>query len=274
MNSLSFLSGCGTNMATGLPPVTGRCRVNKSACLLPLVLALAACGESPPDPRGVDRDETLLRLSASGEAEAVPDEAFIQLGVNSYAASARAAQEANTRKVEKIVQALADLKVAAKDTQTSNFSLQKVEYGSNKGQYQASNVLSVRLRDVDRAGEAATRATEAGANVMSGPALRIADPEKANRGAYINAFRAARTRAEAYAEAAGMRIGRVLTIRDGGQFGGGGGYPQPVTMDAAMAEQAANAPPPLAAPPPPPSIRPGTAITRVSVQVDFALEPK
>jgi uncharacterized protein YggE len=236
---------------------------------------LAACAPGTPDPRGVDRDETLLRLSASGEAEAVPDEAFIQLGVNTYAASARAAQEANTNKVEKIVEALADLKVAAKDTQTSNFSLQKIEYGANKGQYQASNVLSVRIRDVGRAGEAATRATEAGANVMSGPALRIADPEKANRGAYLNAFRAARTRAEAYAEAAGMRIGRVLTIRDGGQFGGG--YPAPMIEQAAsdaMAVAQSSAPPPPVAPPPPPSIRPGTAIPRVSVQVDFAREPK
>ena len=32
--------------------------------------ALAGCGERTPDPRGVDHDETLLRLSASGEAEA------------------------------------------------------------------------------------------------------------------------------------------------------------------------------------------------------------
>ena len=234
-------------------------------------LALAACAPGAPDPRGVDRDETLLRLSASGEAEAVPDEAFVELGVNSYAATARAAQAANTAKIEEIVKALADLGVAAKDTQTRNLSLQKIEYGANKGRYQASNILSVRMRDAPRAGEAVTRATEAGANVLSGPALRIADPEKANRGAYIAAYRAARTRADAYAEAAGLKVERVLTIRDGGQYGGGGGYPQP--MDAmAMTEQSANvAPPPVA---PPPSIRPGTTITRVSVQVDFALEPK
>lgn len=243
--------------------------MSRPLALTIFLLSLAGCGETPPDPRGVDRDETLLRLSASGEAEAVPDEAFIELGVNSAAASARAAQAANTAKIEKIVAALAELGVAAKDTQTRNLSLQKIEYGANKGLYQASNVLSIRLRDAPRAGEAVTRATEAGANVISGPSLRIADPEKANRGAYIAAFRAARTRAEAYAEAAGMRIARVLTIRDGGQYGGG--YPVPI-VEQAMAMDAA-APPPVA-PPPPPSIRPGTAITRVAVQVDFALEPK
>ena len=74
----------------------------------------------------------------------------------------------------------------------------------------------VRLRDVPKAGEAVAAATAAGANVLSGPSLQIDDPEKANRGAYIAAYKAARTRAEAYAEAAGMEIARVLTIRDGG----------------------------------------------------------
>ena len=243
----------------------------KRALSLAVLAALAGCAPAPPDPRGVDHGETLLRLSASGEAEAVPDEAFIQLGVNTTAATARTAQETNTKKIEEIVKALADLGVAAKDTQTRNLSLQKVEYGANKGRYQANNIIAVRMHDAPRAGEAVTRATEAGANVMSGPELRIADPEKANRGAYIAAYRAARTRAEAYAEAAGMKISRVLAIRDGGQSGGG--YPQPM-VEEAMDAMAVSAPPPIVAPPPPPSIRPGTMLTRVSVQVDFALEPK
>lgn len=244
--------------------------MNRLFIMLLSTCALAACGPRMPDPRGVDHDETLLRLSASGEAEAVPDEAFIQLGVNTTAATARAAQEANTKKIEDIVKALADLGVAAKDTQTRNLSLQKIEYGASKGRYLASNIIAVRMHDAPRAGEAVTRATEAGANVISGPELRIADPEKANRDAYIAAFKAARTRAEAYAEAASMKIERVLTIRDGGQSSGG--YPQPV-MEQAM-DSMISAPPPVVAPPPPPSIRPGTMLTRVSVQVDFALAPK
>ena len=239
--------------------------------LLLSTCALAACGPRAPDPRGVDHDETLLRLSASGEAEAVPDEAFIQLGVNTTAASARAAQEANTKKIEEIVKALADLGVAAKDTQTRNLSLQRIEYGTNKGRYQASNIIAVRMHDAPRAGEAVTRATEAGANVMSGPTLRIADPEKANRGAYIAAFKAARTRAEAYADAAGMKIERVLTIRDGGETGG---YASPLYPVPTQAMDVMAPPPIVSPPPPPPSIRPGTMITRVSVQVDFALAPK
>lgn len=233
-----------------------------------LVLMLAGCGsERKPDPRGLDRNETLLSLTAMGEAETVPDEAGIEVGVESFAPTAQAASAAVAKKGEAIAAALARFEVAPKDIQTRNLSVNRITYGKYKGQFQANNILGVRLRNVAKAGEAVAAATDAGANVLSGPSLRIADPEKANRGAYIAAYRAARTRAEAYAEAAGMEISRVLTIRDGGQ---GGGMPMPIDY----AEEARNAAAMQVSAPPPPSIRPGTSLMRVNVQVDFALEPK
>ena len=242
-----------------------------SLMIAPLVLA--GCGRKQPNPLRVDHDETLLSLAASGEAEAVPDLAVIEIGVESFAGNAKAASDATSRKAAGIAKSLEQFGVGSKDIQTRNLSITRIDYGPRKGQFQASNTLTVRLRDVPKAGEAVAAATAAGANILSGPSLQIADPEKANRGAYIAAFRAARTRAEAYAEAAGMEISRVLTIRDGGQ----GGVPMPPPMRYEIAEQAAakDAAAPVAAPPPPsPSIRPGTTRTRVSVQVDFALTEK
>ena len=233
-----------------------------------LPLLLAGCGDSDhqADPRGVDHDETLLSVSATGEAESVPDLATIEIGVQTFGGNAKAANEANSRKAAEVAKALAAFGVADKDIQTRNLSLSRVDYGPRKGQFQSNNLLAVRLHDVARAGEAVAAATTAGANILSGPALQIEDPETANRGAYTAAYKAAKTRAEAYAEAAGMKISRVLAIRDGGQSGG---MPMPYAnemgADAAMTQVSA---------PPPPSIRPGTSRTRVSVQVDFALEEK
>jgi uncharacterized protein YggE len=231
-----------------------------------LALALAGCGSGKSDPRGVDHDETLLSLSATGEAEAVPDVATIMIGVETFGADAKAANAANSRKAAEIAKALEEFGVEGRDIQTANLSLQRIDYGRRKGQFQASNTLTVRLSDVPKAGEAVAAATTAGANVLSGPSLQIDDPEKANRGAYIAAYKAARTRAEAYAEAAEMKIVRVLTIRDGGQNGGG---PMPYAMNEMAADAAM-----VSASAPPPSIRPGVTRTSVTVQVDFALEPK
>ena len=58
--------------------------------LLPLT-ALAACGDKAPDPRGVDHEETLLSVSASGRSESRPDEARFTAGVSSIAASSEEA---------------------------------------------------------------------------------------------------------------------------------------------------------------------------------------
>jgi uncharacterized protein len=232
-----------------------------------VALTLAGCGDGPEgrDPRGVDHDETLLSLSATGEAEAVPDLATIMIGVETFGADAKAANDANSRKAAEIAKALEKFGVADRDIQTANLSLSRIDYGRRKGQFQASNTLTVRLSDVPKAGEAVAAATTAGANVLSGPSLQIDDPEKANRGAYIAAYNAARTRAEAYAEAAGMKIERVLAIRDGGQSGG---MPMPYAMNEMAADAAATN---VATPP---SIRPGVTRTSVTVQVDFALEAK
>lgn len=238
-------------------------RIVLSAALLPLLLA--GCGHKRPDPRGVDHDETFLTVSATGEAEAVPDLATIEIGVESFAPDAKSAGAANATKAAAIAKALGEFGVEQKDLQTRNLSINRVDYGPRKGQFQASNVLSVRLRTVPKAGEAVAAATAAGANVLSGPSLQIADPEKANRGAYIAAYKAAHTRAEAYGEAAGMKIARVLSIRDGG------GSAPPIGM---MYEAADAAAPQAVSAPPPPMIQAGTSRTRVAVQVDFALAEK
>src|SRR5688500_16167238 len=136
------------------------------------VLALAACGNPAYDPRGVDHDETLLSVSATGEAETRPDQARFQAGVNGFAASPRAASAANAEDIRKVVAALRQAGVAEKDIQTRTVSVQRIDWGDRKGQFQASNIVAVTVRDVDKTGQAVTAVTEAGANIVSGPDLR------------------------------------------------------------------------------------------------------
>ena len=238
-------------------------------------LALAGCGDTPYDPRGVDHEETLLSVSATGEAETRPDQARFQAGVNNWAASARAASEANAKQIREIVAALQAAGVAEKDIQTRTVSVQRIDYGERRGQYQASNIVAVTVRDVDKTGDVVTAVTEAGANIVSGPDLRMSDPEKAANSAYGAAYKAARARAEAYADAAGMEIARVLTIRD---MGGAQGNrylpgavpvappPPPINAGYARTEQAMAADGGM--------FMTGQTTSAVSVQVDFALVPK
>ena len=239
----------------------------RNLALLALPLALTACDRAAPDPRGVDRDETLLTVTANGRADTRPDEARLQLGVQSQAGSAEEASRLNREKMQRVTFALTRLGAKPDDLQTRNLSLQRIDYGKERGQFRADNIVEVKLRDMARVGDAVTAVTQAGANVLSGPDLRVSDREAASRSAYAAAYRAARQRAEAYAGAADLKIARVLGIYDGGEYGVPVGPP---------------APPPVS----PPNIRtmnveqsaapfnPGINTTEVRVRVDFALGRK
>ena len=240
--------------------------------LLAAVPLLAACEASTPDPRGVGRDETLLSVNATGRADTRPDEARLQLGVQSQAASSAEAGRANRDKMAKVAAALARFGVAPDDIQTRNLTLQRIDYGPERGRFRADNLVEVKLRDMGRVGEAVAAATEAGANLLGGPDLRISDREASSRSAYAAAFRAARSRAEAYAGAAGLEIARVLTIQDGGEYGVPTPYARGGMAVDAVAQSAA--PPPAPAMPPSAPFSAGITTQEVRVRVDFALKAK
>lgn len=240
--------------------------------VLMLFPLLAACQAREADPRGVREGETFLTTSATGRAEARPDEARLSLGVQSIGASAAEAARANREKMERVTATLTRLGVTGDDLQTRNLSLQRIDYGPERGRFRADNVVEVRIRDTAKVGEAVASATDAGANLLGGPSLRVSDPEAATRAAYAEAYRAARARAEAYGEAAGLEITRVLAIHDGGASGGA---PLHHIRDANTSVQAV-APAPEEAPPPVAAVpfSAGVNSAEVRVRVDFALTPK
>ena len=228
-------------------------------------LALAGCSPEPADPRGVGRDEVLLQVVASGRTDTRPDEARFTAGVQTLAPAAAAASAGNNQVMNRVAAALERLGVKADDLQTRSITLQRIDYGPERGRFRADNMIEVRVRDLKRAAEAIAATTEAGANVLSGPNLTVSDPEAASRSAYAQAYQAARARAEAYAAAAGLKVARVLAIRDDGGSG-----PIGYEGDAMVAQTAG--PPPISRAAPP--VRPGMTASEVSVRADFALAAK
>lgn len=225
-------------------------------------LLLAACRPAP-DPRGVAANEVLLQVSATGRAEARPDEARFTAGVTTIAPRAAAAGAGNAAAMTRVLAALERFGVGADDIQTRSIRLNRIDYGRDRGRFAAENIVEVRVRDVAKASQALAAAVEAGANLIAGPDLRVADPERARRAAYAAAYRAARARADAYAAAAGLRVARVLVIRDGEAAS------QPYE-GYAMRDSMGVAPQAVAAPP----LRLGVTEGEARVRADFALAPR
>jgi hypothetical protein len=209
--------------------------------------------------------ETLLTVAAAGESTRVPDIAVISAGVVTQAPDAGAAMRDNNGRMTQVIAALKKASVAERDIQTSNVSLNpQYRYRENQAPelvaYQASNTVTVKLRNIGKAGDVIDALVTAGANQVNGPTFSLDKPEAANDEARIDAMRKARARAELYASAAGMQVKRIVSISEGG------GYqpPYPVPMVAMKAEMAdAAAAPPVAA---------GEVGANVNITVVFELQ--
>jgi uncharacterized protein YggE len=202
-----------------------------SAVLL-TVAALPAAAQQ--EARPVLLDGTVLDISATGTSTRVPDLAVIQAGVVTQAATAAEALQQNNAQMARVLDALRKAGVAERDIQTARIGLSpQYRYADNKPPvitgYQASNQLSVRFRDVAKSGAILDALVAVGANDISGPNLTIDKPEAALDEARMDAIKQARARAALYAQAAGLKVDRILAISESGALPPS---PMPVMMRA------------------------------------------
>jgi uncharacterized protein YggE len=190
-------------------------------------------------------DPRTISMTGHGEVRSQPDMAQVSAGVTSNAVTAAQALAANSTRMKSVFAALEKLGVPEKNIQTTSFlvSPQYTNGENNNARrltgYQVSNEVSVRLDDVTKLGTALDALVTAGANQMNGISFSIQNTvpllEKARTGAIADA----RARAETYAKAAGVSLGPILSISEGGTEA-----PRPMYR---MAASVAASPPPMAA---------------------------
>lgn len=171
-----------------------------------------------------------LTLTAEGHATRTPDLALFTAGVSTTGTSAGAALSANAAAMSRVIAALKGAGIEARDIQTSSISLNPVYEQRPDNQaystsarivgYQAGNSVSIRVRKLDAFGKVIDTLVAAGATNINGPDFQLDNPDAAQDDARRDAVAKARARAELYAKAAGLKLGRILSIREGGQDGG------------------------------------------------------
>ena len=183
-----------------------------AALALP-VTALAA--EPAPQPH--------IMVSGEGEAAVAPDLALISLSVMREAKTAREALDANNDAMAAVISAMKAFGIAERDLQTSGLQISpRYNYtskpdGSQQAELaacQVTNTLSVRLRDIDKAGEVLDKAVSLGVNQGGNISFANEDPAATVTEARKKAVADAMAKARTLAEAAGVDLGRVLEISD------------------------------------------------------------
>lgn len=179
-------------------------------------------------------DRTIV-VTGTGEAGGAPDMAFLNLGVEADGTTAAEALRKNSAQMESTIKSLRDAGVDKKDIQTSSLNIgAKYDYSRDNSPpriigYQATNTVSVKLRNLDKAGSAIDKAIGVGANRLDSISFGFADPKPLMNSARKAAVADARDRAELYADAAGVKLGPVLQISDSYSQ-----VPGPIPMRARM----------------------------------------
>ncbi len=180
-----------------------------------------------------------IAMPGHGEVKGAPDQVQISAGVMTSAPTAAQALTANTARMKGVFGALEKMGVPARNIQTTNFSVSPQYTGGNNNErprltgYQVNNNVSVRLDDVAKLGAALDALVTAGANQMNGINWSIRDPQPLLAKARAEAIADAKLRAETYARAAGVTLGPIQSINEGGTVE----PPRPMYRAMAMAAE-------------------------------------
>ncbi len=210
-------------------------RIAVAACFL-LIPVLA--GAQAPVPSG---DTPAIVVVGEAVVQAVPDRAWITVGAESRASSAREAQRRNTELMTPVLEKLRAAGLPPDAIRTIGYDVQyEWDFVNNRrvGRgYVARNTVELRIDNVERVGEFLEIAAGSGATSLGGVRFDLKDRSQVQQNALRLAVEDARGKAQAVAAAAGRTIDRIIRIEEQPMTEG----PRPM-FRTAMAE-AGSAPP-------------------------------
>lgn len=181
-----------------------------------------------------------ISVSATGTTYMAPDQASVSAGVVSQARTAGEAMSSNSTRMNAAFNELRRAGIPDRHIQTSQLSLQpRYDYSNRQAPvitgYEARNTVSARTDNLDQVGAMLDALVRAGVNNINGVTFTVKNSDAAKSQARSEAVKAARRKAEEMATAAGVRVGRIVTINESSGYS----PPQPMMMRAAAMDEGA-----------------------------------
>lgn len=165
-----------------------------------------------------------ISVTGTGTVTVTPDIAILQLGVEVTSDTVGDARDEAAEAMDRIRASLSEHNVDDKDIRTTSFNIYpQYDFRSEQRRltgFTVNNQVSVTIREIDDAGEILDDAIRAGGDAtrVSSISFSVDDPEAAMDEARAEAIADARNRAETLASAAGVSVGRPITITESGGF--------------------------------------------------------
>lgn len=201
----------------------------------------------------------VIAVTGTGEMLAVPDVASFSFSVVEEGKTVKVAQDAATKKINAILEAVKALGVEEKDIKTTGYnSYPKYDYSYPQvctngycppGKqiltgYEVSQSITVKIRKTDDAGTVLTKVGDLGASNISGLDFIVDDLETVKDQARDKAVADAKAKAKVLSKTLGVRLNKVVNFYESGD------YPTPMyyAKDAMMGAGTMNAVAPQATP--------------------------
>ena len=147
---------------------------------------------------------------------------MIRIGVTSQGKTAREASDANAKQMTAVLAAIKDERHRREATsrprgcRCSRNTIPERRHRRGCIGFQATNQVTVRIRDIGTCRDVLDSAIAAGANEMSGIEFVVSEQSKLLDQARDDAIADAHRKAEIYAKAAGVKLGHVVSITEEG----------------------------------------------------------
>ncbi len=160
-----------------------------------------------------------ITVSGQGEAKAMPDLAALTLTVTAEAADQAEAVRQNAEHATAVRAVLREAGIAGKDIETQRYTAHP-QYNRQKkppvlNGYQVQNSLQVTVRDLDQVGPVIDKAAAHSAISVDYISFGLSDRAQAEAEALSQAVASAQRKAGVMAAAAGVGLGRLLSITEG-----------------------------------------------------------
>jgi uncharacterized protein YggE len=218
----------------------------KALIAMALVLTMSALQANAAAQTANAADGPVVITIGEGVFKQAPDQAWVTIAAESRAKTPAEVQKLNADAMASVMQRIKSVGLPAEAIKTSGYELRpEFDYVNNKQTlrgYYARNSLEVRVDDLPKLGQVLDVSVAAGATSVSGIRFDIKERANAEQAALQRAVADARSQATTAAQAAGMRVERVVRIEVQREQA----MPPPRPMVAMRAEMAVSAEPPIA----------------------------
>ena len=161
-----------------------------------------------------------ISFSGEGKVFAKPDVVEINLSVMNEEKTVIAAQDKNTKAMNKIIGILKGNGVAEKDIKTSSYNIYPrydwIEGKQKLAGYRVEQTVQVKIRDLEKVGKIIDEAVSAGANEVGQLRFAVDEPEQLKERARDLAIKDAREKSARVAGTLGVHLIRVVRFSETG----------------------------------------------------------